>query len=204
MKKKIAFILGTLAALLALSVVLTGCEDPNGGGGVPSGTIKLASTGINQFTLTLSAGLTWKPKAEIEATDNRGLAFILGAYLELDGVATVGDLGPEDSDNKLINQGSKFTFTVERTSDTVVTVALSQGNYDNSTYFFGTGKLQLADMTKNWNGGDDLSFSEPERGASLLEMYTAEGLAYSGDIPSGNLKAANDSGQVTFSIAKKD
>jgi hypothetical protein len=164
-------------------------EDDDGGGGIgeiPSGTIKLADSGNNTFTLTLTGGLTWK------ASDLSNPSF----FLEFDGDVTAAD----DGYNAPISTPVLIDYTTTRTSDTVLTVVMSQ-LWSNYRPYFGSGKLKLRDLS------DSVEPTSPSYGAQIVISYTEQAIIEQGvyhDIAEaeGKLTVAADSGSVSFNIPK--
>jgi hypothetical protein len=208
MQKNILKLIGIIASVTVIGFGLAGCdtgandsvpeEEPGTNDEapvIPSGTLTLASSADNTFTLTLSGGLTWKSYP----------AGIVGnLFFELDGVVTAPD---PDGYNRAIQNLVDLEYTVTRTSDTVLTVTLSQKR-SGISYYFGSGRLKLKDLSAH---GTD-SASNSDLGAELITEYSSIGedirmYYYIKDgnpleAASGKLTTASGSGSVSFNIPK--
>jgi hypothetical protein len=203
MKTKRFFLFGLPVVLLALGLVLAGCggdddggdSDSGGGGGGgggggnngPTATISLANTGTNEFTLTLT-GATWKENGTDEGKYN---------YTE-NGSLLISSV---DTSFRCLSYGSGLdmgwtTRTVTRTSDTVLTIAVTKNAANNET---GTTTLTLLDDSQ-WATPNALGNT---RGARFLYSWTKEGV-YDVDSNkySGTLTVASGS-YITVSITIK-
>jgi hypothetical protein len=191
MKKSKYFVAGMAALLLSFGLVLAGCEDPNGSGTgdqkrtQKSGTIKLTDTGNNTFTITLT-GFVFK--------DDLNYGYIVDAF-ELDGEVTAEGV---DSVNPKIYGLRDIKHTIVRTSDTVLTVTMSQhhdGSPPHVYYYFGSGKFKYPND----------AFAPEGQNIARLTEYVKDfyyGVQYSGDYVGDFMSVTADSGSVSFNIPK--
>jgi hypothetical protein len=178
MRRKSVFMAGMLALLLAFGLVLAGCsldgDDDNDGDKKPapkSGTIKLTETATNVFTITLT-GFVFK--ADIEDIYVPSLT----QHLEVDGTVTAEATGGNDNHRRIVNAGSEITFSVVRTSDTVLTITMSERK-NGPNWHFGSGKLKF----------DSRPFDFPNRNGFIQDCVYED-----------SLTVAQDSGSVSFDI----
>ncbi|GHV04299.1 hypothetical protein FACS189485_09380 [Spirochaetia bacterium] len=137
---------GLIAIVAIIGIGLAGCpteeEDPD-----ITGTIKLTGTGTNSFTLTLEGGPKW-----IEGSFED---FEVSSYVELDGPVTDAEFAG-DPIPASIDDATDISYTVVRTSDTVLTVTMSKyWGYD------GAGKVKLSET------GLDVNFSRYIQGSGV-------------------------------------
>jgi hypothetical protein len=154
MKIKHGVFIGFAAIALAAIFTLTGCEDPNNSTDdgtdngtnsgntyttLSSGSITLAQKASNQFTLTLGGGLKW--------TDN----FIsLPNYIQIDGTVTAAGASGDDL---AIGGVQDIDYNIVKTSDTILTVTMSQHHDSYYRYFWGAGKLKpFLDSNPSYDG----------------------------------------------------
>jgi hypothetical protein len=194
MNKKHGLLFRFAVIAIAAMFTVTGCskgDDDSGGGGVPTGTIKLTQSAeqktANKFTLTLT-GLTWVKEE----------SFDIYSFLDIDGDVTAGNV---DTHNKKIGRTLDIRMTQERITDTVITVTMSQYNFVND-YYYGSGKLKLRNLAEK-----DGYFTV---GADIIKTCTQEGLAYASDPYNdhdnlnGKLTEASGSASVSFNIARHE
>jgi hypothetical protein len=178
----------------------------------PSGTVKLAQgDDPNTFTLTLT-GLTWDPDLSTDAS-------FFGYGITMVGAVIANGAG---GDNPAIQNFGNIEWATERTSDTKVTITLSQYTDSQQKKYWGAGTIEMIDLTESGysNGGD----VDPEDvwdydWGSRIAKYTEEGKAYYDYLQSllpnpwdeppdnalnGVLTTASDSEQVSFNIPKAD
>jgi hypothetical protein len=186
MRRKSVFMAGMLALLLAFGLVLAGCslDDDDGDGNKEpspkSGTIKLTETETNVFTVTLTGFEFMADSADI-------IVNALTHHLEVDGEVTAEGT---DSYNKAISYAENdITYSVVRTSDTVLTITMSQNNLDrgsgNVEWYFGSGKLKF----------DSEPFEFPQLNSFIQDLP---------EVLDNSLTVAEDSESVSFDIPKHE
>jgi hypothetical protein len=194
MNKKHGLLFGFAVIAIAAMFTLTGCpteaDDTGGGngngGGVPSGTIKLAKVdGVDhQFTVELT-GFKWIGDTEAEPGWPRTLNGVAG-WLFKDSL-TVSGAGTEDDFNpKIYSSAVCFDYKVVRDSDTKLTITLNRSFYEldgantgKLAGYWGAGTLELKsnDWTKKASGAEPF-ISERSVGCEFLQRYTREGKDY--------------------------
>jgi hypothetical protein len=178
-----------IAIAAMISIGLAGCGDDSDdsndpGPSIPSGTVKLADTGDNTFTLTLT-GLTWKEDTTVSFGGDYGSL----SPLALDGSVTAENTG---IDSKPVEYIGDIEYDTTRISDTVLKVTMSK-KYSTT---WGSGKVKLsADV----NSGLALLLSSINEYTGL---YT-DNPNNRGDFQ-GKFTVAADSGSAVFNIPRQN